>query len=232
MATSGTYLWNPDLASIVSESFERCLVDPASLTARHIRSARRSISYMMVEWATKGYAQFKITEITLPLVQGTQSYALPAQVIDIVDMVLRRDGTDTPVEIMSRAEWLNIPDKDTQGRPDRFFADKQRDDVTLYFWTVPENSTDQIIYNALLRYEDADQAAQTADIPYYMREAFASGLAAKLAEKWAPQLEQGLFAKADKKLREGLGATNEGADLRIVPGSNFKYRRGSGRNYR
>lgn len=230
MATSGTYLWNPDLALIVDEAFERCLVDPASLTSRHILSARRSIPFMLVHWATKGYMDFKIERRTQALTQGTQQYSIAAEVIDIVDMVLRRSGVDTPVEIMTRQEWLNIPDKDIEGRPDRYFADKQRDNIELYLWTIPENSTDELHYDCLIRYEDHDQAAQNADIPYYMQDAFAAGLAARLAQKFAPQLKADLKAEAEVALREGLGASKEVGDLRIVPQSG--HRRRVGRHYR
>jgi hypothetical protein len=230
MATSGTYLWNPDLALIVDEAYERCLVDPASLTSRHILSARRSIPFMLVSWATKGFMDFKIERRTQALTQGTQTYTLSGEIIDIIDIVLRRSGVDTPVEIMTRQEWLNIPDKDLQGRPDRYFADKQRDAIDLTLWTVPENSTDVLHYDCLIRYEDHDQAAQNADIPYYMQDAFAAGLAARLAEKYAPQLEDKLIAKAGIALREGLGASKEIGDLRIVPQSGRQRR--VGRHYR
>ena len=230
MATSGTYLWNPDLSRVVDEAYERVLIDPASLEYRHILSARRSISYMLVSWATKGYTEFKIEQRQQALTQGTDSYTLSGEVIDIVDMALRRDGVDTPVEIMTRSEYLDLPEKTFEGRPDRYFADKQRDEIVITVWTVPENSTDILIYDCLIRYEDHGKASQTADIPYYMREAFAAGLAARLAEKYAPQLEDKLIAKASLALKDGLGATKEIGDLRIVPQSGRQRR--IGRHYR
>lgn len=222
MATSGTYLWNPELADMVDEAFERCWVDPATLVHRHILSARRSINFMLADWATRSFLAFRVERRTLPLVQAQQQYTLAGEVIDILNMVLRRDNTDTPLLQMSRSEWLDLPTKSTDGRPDRFFPDKQRDALTLDFWPVPENSTDSVIYDCVLRYEDADAASQTADIPYYLREAFVAGLAARLAGKGysTPEREQGLMLIAEDTLRRGMAASGDMGDVRIVPGSN------------
>ena len=52
MTTSGTYLFNPDLAELVDEAMERARIDPAHITARHILSARRSMRFILSGWAT------------------------------------------------------------------------------------------------------------------------------------------------------------------------------------
>lgn len=235
MATSGTYVWNPDLAELVDEAFDRCKVDPAKITVRHVQSARRSINFMLADWATKDYHEFRVNETTLDLVASTASYTqtdINANVIDILSAVLRRDGTDTPVVLIGREEYQEIPDKDLEGRPDRMWVNKDRDGITIYLWPVPENSTDDLIYSAVLKFEDHDTAADNADIPYYMREAFAAGLAAKLAEKYAPpELEEGLILKAGRAFRDAQNAVRERGDVRIVPSAGRR-RRGSGRSYR
>lgn len=244
MATSGTYLFNPDLAELVDEAFDRCRVDPAHLTMRHIRSARRSMRFMLTDWATDDYHDFRINRETLTLVQSQATYvagtdfdlggaAVGVAIIDVLNVVLRRNGVDTPVEFMSRDEYLNIPEKNIEGRPDRVFIDKRRDGIELTLWTVPENSTDQLLFDAVYKFEDSDTAADSMDIHWYMHDAFAAGLAARLAEKYSPpELEQALIIKAGMAFRKATNATRERGDVRIVPGSNFRRRRGRGSNYR
>jgi hypothetical protein len=241
MATSGTYIFNPDLAELVDEAFDRCRVDPAHITARHILSARRSMRFMLADWATKDYHDFRIQQEQMTLTQGQQVYVagvdfdLGAQIntIDIIDVVLRRSNVDTPVEFMSRQEWLNIPDKDTEGRPDRVFIDKQRDGLSMTIWTVAENSTDILIWDAVKKFEDSDTAADNADINWYMQDAFAAGLASRLAEKFAPpELEEKLFLKAEAKFKTGSNASRERGAVRIVPQSGWRRRRGSAGRYR
>ena len=242
MTTSGTYIFNPDLAELFDEAMERARIDPANVTVRHILSARRSMRFMLADWATKDYHDFRIRTDTMTMVESQAAYvagtdfdldAGGVNIVDIIDVILRRNGLDTPVEFMGREEFLNIPEKDTEGRPDRVFIDKQRDGITMTFWTVPENSTDQILFSAVRKFEDADTASDTADIHYYMHDAFAYGLAFRLAEKFSPpELEQALFGKAQNAFRDAQNAVRERGDVRIVPVSGQRRRRGSAKSYR
>jgi len=242
MATSGTYIFNPDLAEMFDEAMERARIDPAIVATRHILSARRSMRFMLADWATKDYHDFRVREDTMSMVESQAAYVAGTDfdldvggvnIVDIIDVVLRRDGVDTPIEFMGRAEYLNIPEKDTKGRPDRVFIDKQRDGITMTFWTVPENSTDQIIFSVVRKFEDSDTASDTADIHYYMYDAFAYGLAFRLAEKFSPpELEQALYAKAQNAFRDAQNAVRERGDVRIVPTSGHRRRRGGAKSYR
>lgn len=241
MATSGTYLFNPELAELVDEALERARIDPAKVTSRHILSARRSMRFMLANWATKDYHNFRISEETLTLTQSQASYVAGTDfdlgvggvnIIDIIDVALRRDGVDTPVTFMPRREYLDIPEKTTEGRPDRVFVDKGVNGITMTLWTVPDNSTDILVFNAVRKFEDSDTAADTADIPYHMYDAFAYGLAFRLAEKFSPpDLEMALYGKAENAFREAQNAVRERGDVRIVPGSGRRGR-GSARSYR
>jgi hypothetical protein len=223
MGSSGTFIWNPDLAEMVDEAFERCRVDPALITVRHIISARRSMSFMLSDWATQDFHAFRVQQYSFTMTQGTAEYRdpeIPCQLLDILGGVLRRDGVDTPLTFMPRTELLNIPEKDIEGRPDRWHIDKQRDEIVATFWPVPENSTDEVFFNAVVRFEDNDSAADAPDIPYYMRDAFASGLAARLAEKYAPpELEEKLFLKAQRALLDAQNSVRERGDVMLVAGS-------------
>jgi hypothetical protein len=245
MATSGTWLFNPDLAELVDEAFERCRIDPAHITARHIQSARRSMRFMLTDWATRDYHEFRIQSESFTLVEGQAVYTagvdfdIPvapntsSNLIELLDAVLTRSGVDTPVTPWSRSDYLNIPEKSIEGRPDRWFIDKQRDQIVVTFWPVPENSTDIITFNGVRKFEDADAAADNADISYYMQDAFAYGLAFRLAEKYAPpELESALFQKAEKAFRDAQNAVRERGDVRIVPVSASRRRRGSAGRYR
>jgi hypothetical protein len=232
MATSGTFIFSPDLAELVDEALERCRIDPAKITSRHILSARRSMRFMCSDWATKDYHDFRIVNNNFTLVQGQASYSGGVDVdvtdnnlIDILDVSLTRSSVDTPVEFTSRDAYDDIPDKTTEGRPDRVFVDKQRDQIVLTFWPVPENSTDVITYDAVRKFEDFDTAADNADIPYYMYDAFAYGLAFRLAEKFGvPDMESALYQKAQMAFRDATNASRERRDVRLMPSSSKRRR--------
>lgn len=240
MPTSGTYLWSPDLAEMVDEAFERCKVDPSTLDVSHLISARRSMNLMFVEWAAEDNQDFRIdrldgpgtgTNLPFPLVQGQQQYVIDpdtdGRIIDINQVSLRRDGTDTTIYPMSRQEWLDIPDKTTQGRPNRYFADKANNLITISLWTVPENSTDTLIMDVMRKFQDVGFADDEPDIPYYMREAFAAGLGYRLGRKFAPeQIMPRLKSESDEAFKTANGAQRERGDFAIVPSSNHRRRTG------
>jgi hypothetical protein len=234
MPTSGTYLWSPSLAECVDDAYERAGVDPSTLDMSHIMSAKRSINFLFVDWATKDVQDFRIDRIEINAVQSQGQYVIDpdadGRVIDILQMSIRRAGSDTTIYPMSRQEWLDIPDKDLEGRPSRYFADKRQDQVLVDFWTVPENSTDIFIMDVARKYQDAgDSGALDPDIPYYMRDAFTYSLAARLALKYNEQKFDKLQILADNSFLQANGSQRERGDVVIIPGSAHLRRSGARR---
>ncbi len=232
MPTSGTYLWSPDLAECVDDAFERCRIDPGTLDVKHMISARRSINFMLSDWAADDNQSMRIDRLVIPLVEGTQEYIIDpdtdGRIIDVNQVALTRDNTDTSIYPMSRQEWLDIPNKDIEGRPSRYFADKRQGSVVVSLWTVPENSTDTLLMDCMRRFQDAGLGGQSEpDIPFYMREAFVSGLAWWLGQKFAPeQILERLKGTYDEAFEKANGAQRVRGDLVIVPASNTRLRRG------
>lgn len=214
MATSGLYTFNPGVSDFTDESFERCGLDPAKLTARHLLSARRSMNLLLSDWTTDGVKQWKVDLQTQATTIGMASFTPAAGTIDIFDMVLRRDSIDTPMERISRDDYMVIPSKTQQGIPDRFFLDRGTTQ-TCYIWQCGENTTDSIRYNRLVRIQDVGSPSNTVDITPHWFEAFASGLASKLAEKWAPDKEQSLTAKAARAFMRARGEDRDRTDVTI-----------------
>ena len=105
---------------------------------------------------------------------------------DIFDAVLIRNTFATPINRMSRSEYLEIPNKTMTGRPDRYFVDRQSSDVTATFWRTPENSTDIIDYYYFRQMSRPGTLANTLQMPPHASAAFVAGLAARLALKFAP----------------------------------------------
>jgi len=194
--TSGTYTFSPEISEVFEEAFERCGIDPASITARHSRSARRSLNLLFSGWSNEGPLLWAVDQQTITPVVGTATYNCPDGTVAILEVFVRRDGVDTPVFPMARDEYAAIPDKTTQGLANRVYFDRTITTPTLTFWNVPENITDELIYYRMRQLQDAGAGSNTPDIPYRWQEALTAGVAAKLAEKYAPDREQGLLAKA------------------------------------
>src|SRR5579863_1475584 len=143
--------YSPDLASVFSESYERAGISAKTLGNDHFESAFRSIALLLnSEWLTIGIRTYQFLMLNFTTTVNEPQIVLPVGVLTVSDAVLRRDSRDTPINPMARSEYLEIPDKTQQGRPDRYLVDKQYNQVVMTVWRSPENSTDQILYWAMM----------------------------------------------------------------------------------
>ena len=138
MATSGSRDFDLDVAEIIEEAYERCGIEIR--TGYDARSARRSLNLMFADWANRGVNLWTVQQGTLTLTSGTATYnssnGLASPMADILEVALRRSGTDFEIDRLSRGEYLNIPTKTTQGRPSQFYFNRQvSPEVTL--WPTP-----------------------------------------------------------------------------------------------
>ena len=140
--------------------------------------------------------------------------------IDVLSAVIRRDSTDTEIEKMGRAEYLHIPKKTEQARPNKFFINRQIT-PTITIWPTPENSTDQIIYYRFIKIEDIDSSVNDANVPFRFLPCLASGLAYYIAIKRKPQMVQMLKAIYDEEFMNASLEDREKVALRFVPSSSY-----------
>tara|TARA_R110002050_G_scaffold165733_1_gene296169 strand:+ start:1743 stop:2627 length:885 start_codon:yes stop_codon:yes gene_type:complete len=140
--------------------------------------------------------------------------------IDILSVVITRDGTDYGLTRLSRSEYLNIPNKTQTGRPSQFFLDRQIS-PTLKLWPVSENSTDIVKFDRLVRMDDADDYTNTLEIPFRFYPCLAAGLAYYLAIKRAPQRIELLKAIYEEEFNRAMEEDRDRASLRITP--SFSY---------
>lgn len=216
MSTTGTYIFAPTVAQMCDEAFERCKMDPEKLTSRHLRSARYSFQLMLIDLFNRaGVRQWKVDQETQALTQGDAEYTLPDGTIDVLTAVLRRDDTDIEMSIIGRSDYLLIADKTMQGRPDRLFVDRQRDSRNMKIWQVPENSTDVIVYDRLVAFEDVGDASNTLDVRVEFLEAVHAGLAYYIAKKYAHDLIEKLALEYKDALDAAKMEDRERADLRL-----------------
>ena len=218
MATSNSTDFEPNVAEFIEEAYERCGLELR--TGYDLKSARRSINLMLAEWANRGLNQWTISEATQTVTEGTREYTLDSSVIDILDVVLRRtEGsttTDTQMSRVSRSEYINIPTKGTKARPNQYFLDKQNTPV-LKIWPAPENSTDILVFNKMVRMDDADKATNTMDLPFRFYPCFVAGLAYYLSMKRNPQLTEQLKIIYEEEFRRAADEDGDRASFRINP---------------
>ncbi len=221
MTTSNSTNFEPDAAEYIEEAYERCGLELR--TGYDLTTARRSLNLMFAEWANRGLNQWTITQRTQTVTSGDREYDLGSDVIDILNIVVRRSGTDFSMTRVSRSDELAIPNKATTGRPTQFFLDRQ---ITpnLKLWPLPDNSTDVIVYDALTRMDDADTYINTVDMPFRFYPCLAAGLAYYIAMKRAPERLQILKPIYDEEINRAMDEDRDRASFRVAPDlRNYRY---------
>jgi len=214
MATSGSTDFELDVADYVEEAFERCGIEVR--TGYDLKTAKRSLNLLLADWANRGLNQWTIKQRSLTLVVGDGEYDLGADVIDVLSVIVRRDGTDYSMDRLSRDEYLTIPTKTTQGRPNQFFLDRQLT-PNLKIWPTPENTSDAVIYDALTRMDDADVYTNTMDMPFRFYPCLAAGLSYYLSLKRAPERTQLLKAVYEEEFQRAAEEDRDRASFNVAP---------------
>jgi hypothetical protein len=147
MATSGTTGFNLDLNNLVEEAFERC--GQELRTGYDLRTARRSLNLLTIEWANRGINLWTIEQGQINMVTGQALYPMPNDTIDILDMVVRQNNgvqsnqIDINISRISESTYSTIPNKLTQGRPIQCWINRQtaQSNPTTVTLTASINST-------------------------------------------------------------------------------------------
>ena len=214
MTTSGSRDFNLDVGEIIEEAYERCGLEVR--TGYDARTARRSLNLMFADWANRGLNLWTVNQGTITLTSGQAQQTLTSDVVDVLEIVLRRGNTDFTIQRISRGEYLTIPNKTTQGRPSQFYFDRKIDPV-INLWSVPENSTDQLIYYYVRRIEDADALVNTTDMPFRFYPCMVAGLAYYISMKRAPERAQLLKVVYEEEFQRAADEDEGRTPLKLQP---------------
>jgi hypothetical protein len=121
MTTSGTSAFNMEFTELAEEAWERA--GREMRTGYDLRTARRSMNLMTIEWANRGLNMWTIEEGSFTLTPGLPTYTLPVDTIDLLDHVIRTGGNQASIQAdlsitrISVSTYATIPNKLTTGRP-------------------------------------------------------------------------------------------------------------------
>jgi hypothetical protein len=220
MTTTGTALFSPDVSEIIEESYERCGLEAS--TGYEVRTARRSLNLLALEWGNRGINLWTIDSNTVPLLAATATYTLPADTIDLLDVVIRTTNAGVTSDIgigrLSVGEYANIPTKQSPGRPVQFYVDRQAAAPTVTVWPVPPDTAYTLVYWRMRRIQDAGtEGSTTLDAPARAIPALISGLAYYLAMKRAPERMDSLKMIYEEQFDMMQSEDRERASYRITP---------------
>ena len=233
--TTATTDFNLDLNAIVEEAFERCGAELR--TGYDLRTARRSLNLLLLDWANRGINLWTIDQGSIPLVTGVATYDLPVDTVDLLDHVIRTGTGTTQVDInisrISVSTYATIPNKTATGRPIQVWVNRksgatnsssvvQNPQITV--WPTPDPSTAYTFYYwRLRRMTDAGNGINGQDIPFRMLPALVAGLSYMLAMKLPEASERLPMLKAvyDEAWQLASEEDREKAPVRFVPRQMF-----------
>jgi hypothetical protein len=240
MTTSGTAGFNLDLNNIVEEAFERCGKELRS--GYDLRTARRSLNLLTVEWANRGVNLWTIEQGSIALNENQAIYDLPVDTIDLLEHVTRtgtgQNQQDLAITRISVSTYSTIPNKNATGRPIQIWVDRQSgatypsggrpqgtdpttgiDYPKVYIWPAPDQSNYYtLVYWRLRRIQDAGNGGMTTqDIPFRFLNCLIAGLSYYLAQKIAPDRLQALKMQYDEQWKFATEEDRDKAAVRFVP---------------
>lgn len=221
MATSGTTSFELDIADIIEESYERIGVELRS--EYQAKTARRSLNILLQDLSNRQINLWKVTEVTVPMVQGTAVYVLDEAILDAESAVLRRNDHDLNMNRLARKTYETRPNKSTQSRPSQYYINRVRP-IELKVYPAPENSTDTVILQTTARIQDVTTLIETIDIPVRLQPAIMSGLAYQLSLKFKPEMVKLNKSIYEEELGRALEEDRERVSLHLTPAATARRR--------
>lgn len=233
--TTNTTEFNLDFNNIAEEAFERCGLEMR--TGYDLKTARRSLNLLVLEWANRGINLWTVEEGSVALSTGTSTYDLPVDTVDLLDHVIRTGSGQNQLDInitrISGSTYSMIPNKNAQGRPIQVWINRQsgatNSDGTvqhpqIVVWPTPDPSTTYTFYYwRLRRIYEVGNGVNGQDLPFRFLPAMIAGLAYMLSIKLpgAEARVQMLKAEYEQQLQLAADEDREKAAVRFVPRETF-----------
>ena len=222
MTTSGTYSYNPGLGELTLYAYNLIGVRNTAVLQEHMEAARMAANMMLSRWANQGVNLWAVDLVTVPLVQGQSTYNVDSNTVVMLDAYIETDtGNGQPIDRLilpvSRTEYASYPNKEQQGFTTTYWFDRLIS-PTITLWPVPDGTTTSLKYYRVRQLQDSALTnGQTVEIPYLWLEAFAFGLAQRLAIIWAPDKAMALKPLADEAYNIAAEQNIETAQQYISP---------------
>lgn len=233
MATSGTYAFAPSMGELALNAFARLQIRPVAITQDHMVNMRMEGNFLQAQWANLGVSLWTVDLQEIDLIEDVGTYDVDPSTVMILDAYIRtgEDGDeDNPpidryIAPISRTDYASIASKEQQGFVTSYWFDRLIE-PTITLWPRPDgNGPYRLRFYRYRQIQDANyQSGGSVEIPYLFLDAWAAGLAHRLARIYAPSLEGA--RKMDAKEAWDIAANQnvENTPMYITPGMQGYFR--------
>ena len=217
MSTSNTTTFNLSIDEVIEEAYERCGM---RVTAGYqLKSARRSLDLLFLDWANRGLNLWTIEQATSSLTSDTTSFDLATDTVNVLSAVIRDSSsgtnTDISIERISREEYLNVPDKSTKARPSQYYVERTITPKVYLYPTTDKAYT--FVYYRIRRIQDAGEYTNETDVNFRFLPCLASGLAYQLSLKFSPDRTAALKQLYEEDFARAAAEDRDTASVSFVP---------------
>jgi hypothetical protein len=219
MTTSNTTVFNLSIDEIIEEAFERCGMQVTS--GNQLKSARRSLDLIFLEWASRGLNLWTIEEETIALTTTSPEWNLPTDTVDILSAVIRDVSVSPPIDIsierISRAEYLNTPNKSTIARPSQFYVQRTIQPKVFLYPAPGSGGPYALKFYRIRRIQDAGAYTNEAEVDFRFLPCLIAGLAYQLSLKYAADRTAGLKQLYEEEFARAAAEDRDRASVYFVP---------------
>lgn len=228
MGTSNSYNFSLTNAQVLESAFALLQIRRPELLAEHMIDGRTQLNLLLASWSNLQVNLFNVDLVSVPLIAGTTTYSVDPSTIMILDAYLSFNSAPLSNRLIfpiSRSEYAAYSNPTAQGVPSVFWFDRLRS-PTITLWLVPDASSSYTLnYYRCYQNQDANLPfGETPAIPYRWLDAMVTGLSARLAKIYAPQLEDKREADAMKAWNIAATQDVENVGMTISPGIDGYYR--------
>ena len=222
MTATGTDTFNPSLGGLGLYALGKCGIRRAGVMPEHLVDVAMAANLILQDWGTEQPRLWNIALNTVPLTTGQITVTCPSSVIIVTDayLTITTGGVsiDRIISPVSRGEYASYPVKTMKSPPTVYWFDRAIP-PTLYLYPTPDANASYVLnYYSFNTTDDAALgSAATLDIPTWTLRAFVDELAAELAVSYAPQLAQGLAARAAASKLRMDNQDRENVPLYLAP---------------
>lgn len=177
MASSGTYSFNLDVDEIIREASE--MLGGEQVLGNELTSAKRSINLILTDWQNRGVNLWTVSTTAVSVASSTTVISLEGSTIDVLEAVWQvSTNQELQMNRISMEEYLTYSNKSRTGRPNEFAVRRNRDNVDVYLYPVPDTDTGAFKYEKFGEIQDVtNTAVENVDVPKRFLPCLTAGLA-------------------------------------------------------
>ena len=173
-----------------------------------------SLNLLFLDWANRGLNLWTIEQATISLTASTTSYNLGTDIVNVLTAVIN-DTNDIAMDRISRAEYLNLPNKSTEARPAQYYV--ERTNVPKVFLYPTPDKAYIFKYYRIRRIQDPGNYTNTLDVNFRFLPCLSAGLAYYLSLKFAPDRTAVLKTLYEEEFARAAAEDRDTASVSFVP---------------